>query len=95
ARFPATPKTPVFGRATQDLRFVWPNIALMGAMGAAAAFGLWGFHRGWEGYSVPFLCVNFFWLAWNGSALFRSITAVFWRPPFARTPTLNESPAHD
>lgn len=81
-KFPPTPKTPVFGgQAVSNLRFVWPNFALLAANLSAAAFGFWGHLEGWAGYSVPFLAVNLFWLAWNSVAVARVVSAAFWVPP--------------
>ena len=81
-KFPPTPKTPVFkGQTIRNLRFVWPNMALLGVNLVAAGYGVLGFVQGWTGYTVPFLAVNLFWLTWNSFAVARIVSAAFWRPP--------------
>ena len=80
--FPPTPKTP--DRAVQviaNLRYIWVNVVLMATYCCAAIYGLWGYTEGWSGYSVPFLTVNLFWLAWNSLSVVRILRAAFWCPP--------------
>lgn len=79
-RFPPTPKVPIFGGGLANLRFVWPNAALLAANLTAATYGLFGYWAGWQGYSVPFLTVNLFWLGWNSLSVGRVLVAAFWRP---------------
>lgn len=81
-RFPPTPKTPTYARqALANLRYVWPNVALLALYTAAALWGSVGYARGWEGYSAPFLVVNLFWIAWSALAVGRIVSASLWTPP--------------
>lgn len=83
--FPPTPKTPAFGQQLlSNLRYVWPNVVLLGANFAAAGTGIWGHLHGWTGYTVPFLAVNLFWLAWNSLAVARIVSSALWVPPADR-----------
>lgn len=77
-KFPATPKTPVF----TDKKFerVMPNVLLLAMMWASVAYGIWGYANHLEGYSMSFLVVNLFWIAWNAAGHLRVIAVAIWRP---------------
>lgn len=76
-RFPPTPKTPVI---SPSLKRVMPNVVLLAAMGGALAWGLAQYLAGTEGYGLPMLVVNAFWLSWNMAAVGQVVLAALWRP---------------
>ena len=76
-RFRPTPKTPASGDA---LRFVWPQLALLALIGAAAAYGFWAHLMGSRPHTASLLIVNYFWLGWSALAMGIAIKAAFWRP---------------
>jgi len=76
-RFRPTPKTPVFSGA---LRFVLPQLALLGLMAMAAGYAVIAHLAGSAAHTPSLLVVNFAWMAWNAAALVAPVWAAFWRP---------------
>ncbi len=78
-KFPTTPKTPVFSEARFNR--VMPNVMLLGLMAVSCGYGVWAYTAHLDGYSLPFLVVNFFWIAWNAWGHLRVVAIAAWRPP--------------
>ena len=78
-KFPATPKTPIFGES--GFKYALPNIILLGGMGAAGLYGCIAALLHVPGFSATFLTVNLFWLTWNAVSLMRVVRLTSWRPP--------------
>ncbi|WP_186826993.1 glycosyltransferase family 2 protein [Shimia ponticola] len=76
-RFRPTPKRPGFSGA---LRFVLPQLLLLGVMALAAAYGLWAHRGGSVAHTPSLLVVNCAWMAWNATALAAPVAAAMWRP---------------
>ncbi|MEM1236789.1 MAG: cellulose synthase catalytic subunit [Pseudomonadota bacterium] len=76
-QFQPTPKTPIFSGA---LRFIWPHLAILAVMAAAAIYGLYAHLTGSRAHTASLLIVNYFWLSWCALALASAVRAAFWRP---------------
>ena len=86
-KFPATPKTPVFTENKLDR--VMPNVALLLLMLAGVTYGIWAYATHQDGYTMSFLIVNLFWIAWNAISHLRVIAVAVWRPSERDLPLLN------
>lgn len=76
-RFRPTPKSPVISDA---IRFVLPQIAMIGVMICAALYGVLAHLLGSEDHTASLLTINIAWLLWNIAALGAPVISAFWRP---------------
>lgn len=82
--FPPTPKTPAFSAHwLSGLPYLQATAGLLLIQGLALVYGCAAYLSGAQGYGLPFLVVNVFWIGWNSLGLLRVCATLFWRPDAA------------